>query len=66
MKTIREILIAEIDREESLKSVADAAQMTYSSLHGFVHSEADIRLSNVERLADYFGLVLMKKRNRRG
>ena len=62
---IADTLRQEIGRSDTLKQVADGAKIPYACVHGFVNGDADIQLSNVQKLADYFGYRLVKARPRR-
>ncbi len=62
---IADTLRQEIGRADTLKAVSVEAGLPYSCVHGFVHGDADIQLSNVQKLADHFGYRLIKARPRR-
>ena len=62
---IADTLRREIGRADTLKEVSIEAGLPYSSVYNFYHEGADIQLSNVQKLADYFGYQLTKARPRR-
>jgi DNA-binding phage protein len=59
---IAETLKAEIARAPSLAHVSRGAGVTYGNLYRFYHHGAEMQLANLERLAEYFGLRLVKSR----
>ena len=61
---IADTLRKEIGRAESIKQVAVGAGLPYSSLYNFYRDDADLQLSNVQKLASYFGYRLVKSRPR--
>ena len=60
--TIAELLRREIAKADTLMEVSEGADVSYGNLYRFYYEETDIRLSNVQRLVDYFGFQLVKKR----
>ena len=62
---IADILRREIGQIDTLKKVSVEARLPYSCVYNFFHEGADIQLSNVQKLADYFGYRLVKARPRR-
>jgi len=62
---IGEKLKEEISRAPTLADVARGAGVTYGNLYRFGHHGAEMQLSNLERLAKYFGLRLVKERRAR-
>ena len=62
---IADTLRREIGRADTLKEVSVEAGLPYSSVYNFYHEDADIQLTNVQKLADYFGYRLTKSRPRR-
>ncbi len=62
---IANTLRQEIGRVDTLKEVSVEAGLPYSCVYNFFHEGADIQLSNVQKLADYFGFRLTKARPRR-
>ena len=62
---IEDLLIREIDKAPSLRSVAQATGLRYGNLWRFYHEGSDIRLSSVQALLDHFGYKVIKKPKRR-
>ena len=62
---IADTLRREIGRADTLKVVSVEAGLPYACVYNFFHEGADIQLSNVQKLADYFGYRLSKARPRR-
>ena len=57
---IADTLRREIGRADTLKEVSVEAGLPYACVYNFFHEGADIQLSNVQKLADYFGYRLAK------
>ncbi len=60
--TIADVLKTEIAKAETLQEVAKGSGVPYGNLWHFVHSDTDMQLHNLQRLADYFGFRLVKQR----
>ena len=60
-KSIRQVVQAAIDGgHESRYSIAKVAGIDYRALSRWLDEDRDIRLSTASKLADYFGLRIVK------
>lgn len=65
--SLRDQLIAAIDASGQTRyEIAKGAGIDFAAFNRFVAGERDIRLSSVERLADYFGMRLTKPTRNKG
>ena len=61
---IADTLRKEVVGARSLKSIATATGIPYSSVHGFAHGR-DVLCSTADVLAEHFGLELREKAHRK-
>ena len=54
--------IKEVDG--SLYSVSQGAEIAYPTLYRFYHGQRSLKLESVEKLADFLGLELVRKRGK--
>jgi len=63
METIEETLKRHIEESgDSLYRISEDSGVNYSSLYRFVSGERQLSLDVAQKLVDYFGLVITKKR----